>query len=44
MLLNDRPEAFLHEDFEHQFVNDYYNGISLSEAERRIHRVLKDTP
>jgi hypothetical protein len=26
---NDRPEIFPHEDFDHPFVRDYYNGIRL---------------
>jgi hypothetical protein len=29
---NDRPEIFPHEDYEHPFVRDYYNGISKAEA------------
>ncbi len=33
---NQRPEVFPHEDFDHPFVRDYYNGISKNEAERRI--------
>ena len=35
-----RPELFPHESFEHQFVKDYYNGISKEEAERRISEML----
>jgi len=30
-----------HEDFDHPFVYDYYNGISKEEAERRIHEMLR---
>lgn len=37
-----RPEVFPHESFEHQFVKDYYNGISKSEAERRISEMLEN--
>ena len=37
---NKRPEIFPHKDFEHQFVTDYYNGISKSEAEIRIHKTV----
>ncbi|MBE7176704.1 MAG: DUF2199 domain-containing protein [Mucilaginibacter polytrichastri] len=33
---NQRPEIIPHEDFNHQFVKDYYNGITKEEAERRI--------
>lgn len=35
-----RPELFPHESFNHPFVNDYYNGISKEEAERRISEML----
>jgi hypothetical protein len=35
-----RPEIIPHKDFEHKFVEDYYNGISKSEAEKRINRTL----
>ncbi len=35
----DRPEIFPHENFEHPFVTDYYNGISREEAEKRIHEM-----
>ena len=31
-----RPEIFPKEDFDHPFVRDFYNGISVEEAERRI--------
>jgi hypothetical protein len=37
---NDRPYIVPHSDFEHPFVNDYYNGISMAEAERRIQAML----
>lgn len=40
---NERPEIFPHEDFQHQFVTDYYNGISKIEAEKRIHEMIKET-
>jgi len=35
-----RPEVILDPDFEHQFVNDYYQGISIKEAEMRINEML----
>jgi hypothetical protein len=35
-----RPEVFPHYSFEHQFVKDYYNGISKIEAEKRINKML----
>lgn len=38
---NDRPEIVPHQDFDHPFVNDYYNGITKTEAERRINEMLK---
>jgi len=38
---NDRPEIVLHEDFDHDFVRDYYKGISNDEAEKRIHEMMK---
>ena len=38
---NQRPEIVPHEDFQHPFVNDYYKGITKSEAERRIKEMLK---
>lgn len=38
---NDRPEIIPHNDFDHQFVRDYYNGITKQEAERRIKEMLK---
>ncbi|WP_423148126.1 DUF2199 domain-containing protein [Rubrolithibacter danxiaensis] len=37
---NQRPEIVPHEDFDHQFVKDYYNGITKDEAERRIKTML----
>lgn len=39
---NSRPEIFPHQDFDHQFVRDYYNGISKAEAESRINEVIKN--
>lgn len=33
---NERPEIFPHQDFDHPFVKDYYQGISKAVAERRI--------
>jgi hypothetical protein len=38
---NERPEIVPHKDFDHPFVNDYYNGITREEAERRIKTMLK---
>ena len=38
---NDRPEIVPHEDFEHPFVKDYYNGITKAEAKRRIKEMLR---
>lgn len=38
---NDRPEIFPHEDFDHPFVKDYYEGITKAEAEKRINAILK---
>ena len=40
---NQRPEIVPHEDFDHPFVHDYYNGITKSEAERRITEMLVTT-
>jgi hypothetical protein len=40
---NQRPEVFPHDDFDHQFVLDYYNGISKEEAERRIKVVIESS-
>ncbi|WP_316820365.1 DUF2199 domain-containing protein [Pedobacter gandavensis] len=37
---NDRPEVIPHQDPEHPFVKDYYAGISLEEAERRVAAVF----
>lgn len=39
---NDRPEIFPHQDFDHQVVRDYYNGISKTEAENRITEMIKN--
>jgi hypothetical protein len=39
---NQRPEIVPHESFNHPFVNDYYNGITKVEAERRIKEMLKN--
>jgi len=35
-----RPFIYPHEGFEHPFVYDFYNGISIEEAEKRIDIVL----
>ena len=37
---NQRPEIVPHDDFEHPFVIDYYNGITKAEAERRVSDML----
>jgi hypothetical protein len=36
-----RPEIIPNDNFEHDFVKDYYNGITKAEAEKRIKRMLK---
>ena len=36
-----RPELRPHNDFDHPLVTDFYNGISRTEAERRIHEMMK---
>ncbi|WP_276482647.1 DUF2199 domain-containing protein [Paraflavitalea pollutisoli] len=42
---NQRPEIVPHDDFDHPFVHDYYNGITREEAERRIqHMLAKSRP
>jgi hypothetical protein len=38
---NSRPYIVPHEDFDHPFVHDYYDGITKTEAERRIKEMLK---
>jgi hypothetical protein len=38
---NKRPEIVPHQDFDHPFVYDYYDGITMVEAERRIKEMLK---
>lgn len=40
---NKRPEIVPYDDFDHPFVNDYYDGISKKEAENRINKMLKKT-
>jgi hypothetical protein len=37
---NQRPEIIPHQGNEHPFVKDYYNGITKTEAERRIKAML----
>jgi len=39
---NERPEIRPHEDYKHRFVEDYYNGISIEEAEKRLHEMMKN--
>jgi hypothetical protein len=38
---DSRPEIVPHSDFDHPLVKDYYNGITMREAERRIDDILK---
>jgi hypothetical protein len=40
-LAGQRPEIVPHEDFDHPFVRDYYEGITKEEAERRIKAMLE---
>lgn len=37
---NQRPYIVPHENFDHPFVRDYYNGITRSEAEQRIKAMM----
>jgi hypothetical protein len=37
---NQRPEIVPHQDFDHPFIRDYYNGITKDEAEKRINDML----
>ena len=37
---NQRPDIVPHKDFDHQFVTDYYRGITKQEAQRRIREML----
>lgn len=36
-----RPFVFPHQSHDHPFVHDFYNGISLEEAEKRMNMILK---
>jgi len=38
-----RPEIVPHDDFDHPFVHDYYNGITKAGAERRIRDMIEKT-
>jgi hypothetical protein len=40
---NSRPEIFPHQNFDHPFVRDYYDGITKIEAEERINQMIKNT-
>ncbi|RZJ52782.1 MAG: DUF2199 domain-containing protein [Flavobacterium sp.] len=40
---NNRPVIFPHDDFDHPFVKDFYNGISKEEAEKRIQNMMNPT-
>ncbi|MFL9837990.1 DUF2199 domain-containing protein [Flavobacterium sp. ST-75] len=37
----NRPEIIPHKSFSHPFVEEYYNGISKEEAQKRVDNVLK---
>lgn len=37
---NQRPEIIPHQDYNHPFVKDYHNGITIAEAERRITEMI----
>lgn len=39
---NQRPEIVPHEDFDHPFVKDYYNGITKEVAERLINEMIEN--
>jgi len=39
---NNRPEIFPHQDYNHSFVKDYFNGITKKEAEKRIKQMMKN--
>lgn len=40
---NQRPEVFPREGHDHPFVKDYYEGIPVTEAERRIDEMMRHT-
>lgn len=35
-----RPFVYPHQSYDHPFVDDFYNGITKEEAEKRINRIL----
>ncbi|WBV56668.1 DUF2199 domain-containing protein [Chryseobacterium daecheongense] len=37
-----RPLIYPHQNFEHPFVYDFYNGITMKEAQQRVDRVLQN--
>ena len=37
---DSRPEIIPHKSFDHPFVSDYFDGITLQEAEKRVHDAL----
>ncbi len=41
---NERPEIFPHQDFDHPFVKDYYEGITKLEADKRVSEMMKNNP
>lgn len=38
---NQRPEIFPHDDINHSFVYDYYNGITIADAEKRVEDIVE---
>ncbi|MEO8532898.1 MAG: DUF2199 domain-containing protein [Flavobacterium sp.] len=40
---NNRPVIFPHENFDHPFVKDFYEGITKTEAENRIQNMINAT-
>lgn len=40
---NQRPQIFPHQDYDHDFVRDFYNGISAHEAQRRVDEMMGNT-
>ncbi len=38
---NQRPKIFPHRNHDHNFVRDFYNGISSHEAQERVDRMIK---
>ena len=40
---DQRPKIFPHKDHDHQFVRDFYNGITSHEAQRRVDEMMKNS-